>query len=147
MWKKWVKADGNQDVIWSKKIYHSVLPGIGRSFSFMLVYSACRRHLSKRESISSVLKLWCSISTGACSVVLSSGSFSSLTTSVISSTASIWMPGFVPWLSEISTPASSAKTLSSFVTSGSSAESGAWDVETGLGSSTTMSSKNPSLGT
>ena len=120
----------------------SVLPGMGRSFSFMLVYSACRRHLSKRESISSVVKVWCSFSSGACSADLSSGSLSSFIPSVISSLASLWTPGSA--VSELSIAASSLSCVTSGVPS---AESGDWDVETKFGSSTTMSSKNPSLGT
>lgn len=73
---------------------------------------------------------------------LSSGSLSSLTPSVMSSVASLWMPGSAE--SEVSTAASSLSQMTSAV---SSAESGDWDAETKFGSSTTMSSKNPSLGT
>lgn len=73
---------------------------------------------------------------------LSSGSLSSLAPSVISSVASLWMAGSAE--SEVSTAASSRSCVASAV---SSVESGDWDVETKFGSSTTMSSKNPSLGT
>lgn len=128
------------DVNWNKNIYHIVLPGKGRSFSFMLVYNACRKHLSKRESTSSVVKFWWPFPSGCCSVVFPSGSSSSCTLSLISSTVSLWTSGSA-WLSEISAAASSAETLPSCVPSAcSSEESGDWDVETKLGSSTTISS-------